>query len=229
LEPIALMTNIHQAAHARPEHVVISFRFLYFRYSKLSDDLDTPARRAVLESAERRWANCDQGVFIAAVIANPFYGVAPFNKISLTTCAGLAALFGRLWLHFYKENAPTELFTDLEGYLASSGDFAYMNMYKNSLLARSEATHTPIDALDVWSASSHPGTEPRPLHKIACRLLSIYPNSASCERLFSVFGGILTKWHNRLSTENLTRLAELKLYVHEEHVRDDAVKKRLKR
>ncbi|KIK97536.1 hypothetical protein PAXRUDRAFT_136129, partial [Paxillus rubicundulus Ve08.2h10] len=49
-----------------------------------------------------------------------------------------------------------------------------------------------------------------------------------CLQLFSVFGGILTKWRNRLSTENLTRLAELKLYVHEEHVRDDAIKKRLK-
>ncbi|KAF9220023.1 hypothetical protein BS17DRAFT_810809 [Gyrodon lividus] len=103
-----------------------------------------------------------------------------------------------------------------------------MNMYKNSLLARSEATHTPVHALDVWSASLHPGTKPRPLHKITCRLLSICPNSASCERLFSVFGGISTQWRNRLSMENLTRLAELKLYVHKEHVRDDAVKKRLK-
>jgi len=61
------------------------------------------------------------------------------------------------------------------------------------------------------------------------RLLSICPNSASCERLFSVFGGILTKWRNRLTTKNLTRLAELKLYVHEEHVHDNAVKNRLKR
>ncbi|KAF9219566.1 hypothetical protein BS17DRAFT_855354 [Gyrodon lividus] len=211
LEPIALMTSIHQAAHAQPEHVVISFGFLYFWYSKLSDDLNTPVQRAVLESAECQWANCDQEVFIAAVIANPFYGVAPFNKISLTTRAGLVALFGRLWLQFYKENALTELFTDLEGYLTSSGDFAYMNMYKNSFLAHSEATHTPVDALDIWSASLHPSTEPRPLHKIARCLLSICPNSASCKQLFSVFGGILTKWHNQLSMENLTHLAELKL------------------
>jgi hypothetical protein len=242
------MTNIHQAAHARPEHVVISFGFLYFRYSKLGDDIDSAARTAVLESAERRWSRCDQEVFIAAVIINPFYRVAPFNNISLTTRAGLAALFTRLWLRFYGGDVPVELLTDLERYLDSSGDFAYMDLYKNSLLARADITvsgtpfscvlsliliflcqRTPVDALDVWSASSHPGSEPRPLHKIARRLLSICPNSASCERLFSVFGGILTKWRNRLSTENLTRLAELKMYVHEEHVRDDAVKKRLKR
>ena len=166
----------------------------------------------------------------------------------MTTHAGLAALFGNLWLRFYHETAPLELFINLENYLASSGEFAYMEMYKNSALAHAESMvsvittcmtilclsfltffqHAPVDALDIWNASSHPGSEPRPLHKIACRILSICPNSASCECLFSVFGGILTKWRNRLSTENLTRLAELKLYVHEEHVRDDAVKHRLK-
>lgn len=133
------MTNIHQAAHARPEHVVISFGFLYFRYSKLVDVDDAPARTAVLESAERRWANCDQEVFIAAVIVNPFYKVAPFSKIPLTTRAGLATLFGRLWLRFYNTSAPLDLFTDLEKYLASSCEFAYMEMYKSAVLAHAEA------------------------------------------------------------------------------------------
>lgn len=47
------MTNVHQATHARPEHVVISFGFLYFRYSKLNDEIDAPAWVAVLDSAER--------------------------------------------------------------------------------------------------------------------------------------------------------------------------------
>ncbi|KIK76837.1 hypothetical protein PAXRUDRAFT_168602, partial [Paxillus rubicundulus Ve08.2h10] len=183
---------------------------------------------AALQSAERHWACCDQEVFIAAIIINPFYQVAPFNKISLTTHAGLAALFGCLGLHFYGESAPVELLTDLEHYLVSSGDFACMDIYKDSLLACAALSHTTIDALDVWNALSHPGTKPRPLHKIACCVLSICPNSVSCKRLFSVFGSILTKWHNRLSTKNLTRLAELKMYVHEEHVCNNTVKKHLK-
>jgi len=67
------MTNMHQAAHAQPEHIVISFEFLFFWYSKLMDGPDAPVHMAVLESAEHRWANCDQEVFIAAVIANPFH------------------------------------------------------------------------------------------------------------------------------------------------------------
>ena len=47
------MTNVHQAAHARPQHIVISFGFLYFWYLKLNDETDAPAWMAVLKSAER--------------------------------------------------------------------------------------------------------------------------------------------------------------------------------
>ncbi|KIK77053.1 hypothetical protein PAXRUDRAFT_779199, partial [Paxillus rubicundulus Ve08.2h10] len=67
-----------------------------------------------------------------------------------------------------------------------------------------------------------------PLHKITHCLLSICPNSASYRWVCDLGQLILTKWHNWLSMENLTCLAELKLYVHEEHICDDAVKKRLK-
>lgn len=86
----------------------------------------------------------------------------------------------------------------------------------------------PVDPIDIWDGLSHPGSPLRPLHSIALHLLSICPNSASCKRLFSVFGAILTKWRNQLSTETLMLLAELKMYVHEEHVRNNVIKKQLK-
>ncbi|KAG1745016.1 uncharacterized protein EDB91DRAFT_1011904, partial [Suillus paluster] len=85
------------------------------------------------------------------------------------------------------------------------------------------------DPINIWTGLSHPGSARRPLHTITQRLLSICLNSASCKHLFSMFGMILTKWRNRLSTETLTLLAELKMYVHEEHVCNDVVKKRLQR
>ncbi|KAG0707177.1 ribonuclease H-like domain-containing protein, partial [Suillus ampliporus] len=228
INPISLMTNVHQAAQARPENVAISFGFLHFRYSKIDDNTDLAARTAVLASVERRWGQCDQEVFIAAIIVNPFYKVSPFRKVPLTTRAGLATLFARLWHRFYNTNdIPLDLYTDLDDYLNSSHDFAYMDNYKLSLLYRAEKEGVSVDPIDIWTGLSHPGSARRPLHTIAQRLLSICPNSASCERLFSMFGAILTKWRNRLSTETLTLLAELKMYVHEEHVRNDVVKKRL--
>ncbi|KAI6142608.1 hypothetical protein BKA82DRAFT_4360422 [Pisolithus tinctorius] len=86
-----------------------------------------------------------------------------------------------------------------------------MEVFKNALLAHAQQMHTPVDSLEVWNGSSHPGADLQPLHRIA-----------------NMFGGILTKWQNHLLTENLTALAELKMYVQEEHACDQVVKKWLK-
>ncbi|OJA10042.1 hypothetical protein AZE42_13601, partial [Rhizopogon vesiculosus] len=86
-----------------------------------------------------------------------------------------------------------------------------------------------VDPLDIWDVFSHNDSAAKPLKKIAQHILSICPNSASCERLFSIFDPILTKWRNRLSTENLMLLAELKMCLHEERLRAGSVKKHLKR
>jgi hypothetical protein len=138
LEPIALMTNIHQATHARPENVPISFSFLYYRYSKIGDSTDHNARNAVLESVEHCWAQVDQEVFIAAVILNPLYKDKPFNNITLTTCAGLMSLFSHLWKRFYGGIPPLELFTDLENYLRNSPEFQPIDIYTQILLSHAK-------------------------------------------------------------------------------------------
>lgn len=66
-----------------------------------------------------------------------------------------------------------------------------------------------------------------PLIRLAKRILSISANSASCERLFSIFGNTLTKLRNRLGTDTLTNLAELKMFLRDQHLRR-GTKKRLK-
>ncbi|KAG1730369.1 uncharacterized protein EDB91DRAFT_1002670, partial [Suillus paluster] len=166
------------------------------------------AHTAVLASIECRWEQCDQEVFIAAIIVNPFYKVSPFRNVPLTTCAGLATLFACLWRRFYNTNdIPLDLYTDLDDYLNSSHDFAYMDNYKLSLLYRAEKEKTLLTVLRVFrSIQSIYGQDCHILvqhvdllHTIAQRLLSICPNSASCEHLFSMFGAILMKWCNWLS------------------------------
>ncbi|KAI6144268.1 hypothetical protein BKA82DRAFT_4016974 [Pisolithus tinctorius] len=96
LEPIAIMTNMHQATHARPEH------------------------------------HC------------------------FVTC-GFAFIVERVQWNF----------SDLDHYLGCFGDFAFMEVFKNSLLARAQQMHTPVDALEVWNGSSHPGADLQQLHRIA--------------------------------------------------------------
>ncbi|KAG2041579.1 hypothetical protein BDR03DRAFT_979518 [Suillus americanus] len=211
LEPITLMMNIHQAAHSKPEHIPISFGFLYYHYSIIGDESDLVAQNAVLESAEHRWAQVDQEVFIAAVIVNPLYKDKPFSNIPLTIRAGLMFLFSRLWTCFYGGTPPLELFTDLDNYLKSSPEFQPLDIYTQILVSRANDQGTPVDPLDIWDGFSHSNSEIKPLQKIA-----------------HIFGAILTKWQNRLSTQNLMLLAELKMYLHEEHVHTGSVRKRLK-
>ena len=59
---------------------------------------------------------------------------------------------------------------------------------------------------------------PTPLIKLAIHILSICPNSASCERLFSTFGLVLTKLRTRLSNQKLVDIAECKMHIRDEHL-----------
>jgi hypothetical protein len=67
--------------------------------------------------------------------------------------------------------------------------------------------------------TSVPGHTKPPLHRLALHLFAICPNSASCERLFSTFGLILTKLRTRLGTAKLMDLAELKMHIRDEYIR----------
>jgi len=60
------------------------------------------------------------------------------------------------------------------------------------------------------------------------RILNICANSATCERLWSVYGVTLTKLRNRLGTETLSSLGELKMHIRDEHIRKET-KTRMKR
>ncbi len=72
--------------------------------------------------------------------------------------------------------------------------------------------------------ASHP-----PLVALAFHIFSICPNSASCERLFSSFGNILTKSRTRLHTDTLSNLAELKMHLRDERMRSGTSRQRAKR
>lgn len=63
----------------------------------------------------------------------------------------------------------------------------------------------------------------------AIRILSVIANSASCERLFSLFGIIHTKLRNRLGHQQVDKIARLRLELQREHARAGRLRSRLKR
>ena len=62
-----------------------------------------------------------------------------------------------------------------------------------------------------------PGIIPPPLARLAIHIFSIHANSASCERLFSLFGNIQTRKRNRMTSKTLQTLAEVKMHLRDSH------------
>ena len=58
-----------------------------------------------------------------------------------------------------------------------------------------------------------------PLICLAKCILSISASSASCECLFSIFGNTVMKYWNQLSTNTLTNIAELKMFLCDQHLK----------
>lgn len=86
-----------------------------------------------------------------------------------------------------------------------------------------------LNPLSLYHGVGHGPNKPQiPLVKLAIRILSICPNSASCERLFSSFGLIMTKLRSRMSDRSLLGLAELKMHLRDEQTLKD-IKKTLRK
>ena len=82
--------------------------------------------------------------------------------------------------------------------------------------------------MEVYCDLSFSSERDSPFYRLAARLLSVSANSATCERLFSVFGNTLTKLRNQMGTSTLSSIAELKMHVRNEH-RLNSTKTRMKR
>jgi hypothetical protein len=117
---------------------LITFAFLYIRYSKLSEAEDIKARDAILGSIERRWLKTDQDVFIAGVLLNPFHKAKPFRAAPFSTVAGLYNLLHRLWKRFYREDPPAELYTEYKAYVNGTGDFQAMQNFMQGMQLSAE-------------------------------------------------------------------------------------------
>jgi hypothetical protein len=213
--------------------------FIYYREIKAKDPANDLGCTAILDSIEKRWAKSDQDVFIAAVILNPFVKTTAFSiHLHFSTRAGVLTIMKRLYQCFFSITETTEefeenmrrLFSNVDDYFDGSGICADLTQYVTAMNDEAKRNGISPDPLKVYHGLSPiAGSTPPPLFKLACHILSICPNSASCERLFSIFGNTLTKLRNRLGTQTLTSLAELKMHIRDEHVRDGESKQRMKR
>ncbi|KAF7293683.1 hypothetical protein MIND_01148300 [Mycena indigotica] len=216
LSPLALCANMTQTAFCRLDQ----------------DPEDQFVRAAVLASVERRWGKCDQDVFLAAAIANPFLDLNDFMPLPILTRGAIFTLWSRLHLRFEKKEAdPATLLANINDFFNKTGSFDTLPKLIPAMRAAALREKCIPDPLALFGMLSFPGRDipDSPFMAVTKRALNITANSASCERLFSVFGAILTKTRNRLGKETLRNLAELKMLIRDEHLRNGDVKPRLKR
>jgi hypothetical protein len=212
---------------------------MYYQNIKTEDASNIPGCTAILDSIEKRWAKADQDVFVVAVILNPFVKTSAFSpQLPFLTLAGVLSLLTRLYKCFFSPMETAEqlaantqlLFSNVQDYFSGKGICADMASFSNSIDNDARSNGESPDPLSVYAGISPISrTTLPPLFKLAYHILSICPNSASCERLFSVFGNTLTKLRNRLGNQTLTSLAELKMHICDEHLRTGETKQRMKR
>ena len=141
LEPLAVAANVTQSAFCRLDEVLLTFGALAMEYTDLRDRRggDQVACNAILSSLEKRWANTDQDVFIAAVILNPFFKHMPFKPLSCFQPANVYNLFKTLWKRFFfGDQAPVTLYQNVIDYLRETGDFLTLEAARAASLNISE-------------------------------------------------------------------------------------------
>jgi len=148
-----MAANITQGAQCRVDDVLLTFAFLYHRYSALTDLEDILARNSILSSIDRRWYKTDQEVFIAGILLNPFHKARPFRAASFSTLAGLYNLLHRLWLRFYSQNPPPELYGEFKAYMTGTGDFQSIENFMAGMRAAAakEVRHFQDSACSILS------------------------------------------------------------------------------
>ncbi|KAL1743828.1 hypothetical protein HDZ31DRAFT_9135, partial [Schizophyllum fasciatum] len=132
LEPLAKAAYISQATVCRPDQVLLMFGSLFRTYTLMPDtEADVIGRQAILNSLEKRWSKCEQDVYIAAVILNPFIRMDAFKRkynisqVCRPVSLALFDLFSKLFKRFFRaSDDPEGLFDDITDYVGHSGPYA---------------------------------------------------------------------------------------------------------
>ncbi|KAF8750324.1 hypothetical protein RHS01_09373 [Rhizoctonia solani] len=228
LEPLAIAANVTQAANTRLDHVTIAMGQLYhlFENPSIPDDV----RTVVQTSAKSRWIKGDSDAFIASVYLNPQYRHHILNQDEPgLRPLGLYIILRRLFTRIFPKDTlrTREFMIANEQYAGALGVFSAENMLLEELDEFQSDTNPAITVVSIWAhIACGPVSGVQQLAKLAAHVLSIVPNSAGCERLFSQMGIIHSKLRNRLHEESVQKLMRLKLSIRGQQERAGRLKPR---
>lgn len=79
IEPICYGTNINQKDSTRLDQILLTLAGMYLHFS---EHPEPEVSAAMKKRLEKRWKDCDQQIFILALVLNPFEGLARFGDLA---------------------------------------------------------------------------------------------------------------------------------------------------
>ncbi|KAJ6609923.1 hypothetical protein B0H10DRAFT_1954223 [Mycena sp. CBHHK59/15] len=209
IEPICYGTNINQKDSTRADQVLLSLVGMFLR---MLEHPEPTVAAGMTKCLKKRWNDCDQPLFLLALIPNPFEqlscfgpkaGLNHFNCLHL-----LVSMYQRmkscpdntdtLVEHSAKEDKISSAFLK---YLSGTGTFADWKGHATRFEKKMGR-----DPIAVWVVLSTPDIEE--LAQFAIMLLKIVVNQAGCERVFSDLKVKKTQRHNQLKLEKLDKMTK---------------------
>ncbi|KAJ6623009.1 hypothetical protein B0H10DRAFT_1944306 [Mycena sp. CBHHK59/15] len=203
--------------------LMIAGIFLHF-----ADHPEEEVKTSMLIRLEKRWKDCDQPVFLAALILNLFEKLSYFGLntnlnhfkcLNMLIAAHAKHLYRRMKGHPSNEDTPeqkktkeTEVSKAFEQYLTGTGDFGDFDS------AEWEATFV----WEVFAGSSALAE----LADFAITILQIVANQAGCEHTFSRTKVEESDHRNQLSLEKIERQTKACAQIRSEHIKQGLYKPR---
>ncbi|KAJ6461535.1 ribonuclease H-like domain-containing protein [Mycena vulgaris] len=231
LEPICYGTNINQTDSTRADQVLLTLAGLYLHFI---DHPETAVSSSLVQRIENRWADCDQPLYLVALILNPFEGLACFgpkaNFDHFKATSLVVNLYRRVMDHPENKDAAEvrrekerNVTQTMFEYLSSTKGFQGFVEYRDEF----EATMGK-DPVAVWKAleGSAPAAE---LAKFAGLVFAIVVNQAACERVFSEVKNNESPHRARTALETLEKMSKINGGIREDHLREGPAPTRGKR
>ncbi|KAJ6603978.1 hypothetical protein B0H10DRAFT_1957553 [Mycena sp. CBHHK59/15] len=233
LEPICLGTNINQKDSTRLDQVLLTIAGIFLRFD---DHPEPEVKKAMLIRLEKRWADCDQPAFLAALILNPFEKLSCFGpnaNLNQFKCLSLLiSLYRRMADRPDNSDSPDqrklkegEVSKAIIQYLSGTGDFNDFDAEAWKEMTASLFIIGDTDPIAVWKAfagSKHLAE----LAEFAIVIHYIVANQAGCERTFSRTKIEQSDHRNRLGLEKIDMRTKVKGQIRSDHQRDGIYKPR---
>ena len=165
----------------------------------------------LMSMIEKRWRNQEHPLIVLSFMLHPKYSIT-FRKLSEKSSSLNLLQLSQFAVFYYKKFVGND-FGNLVGEVQI---VTVIELYLNS------------NCFQFWSFAR--SVLPN-LSSLATKLFSFAVQSATCERLFSSFGNLITKQRNRLSSENAHYLTQVKrnVQIMEESMESNRTKNKKKK